>query len=468
MSGGGASTGEFEADPQRRLGTVHKLVYGMGDHSVNLSLSALSMLFFFFLTEVAGLRPALASGVVWIARVFDAITDPLVGRFSDSRTWKLGRRRPFFLIGVLPFAVSFTLLWQTPFESQGAMFVYYLAVYIALSIATTTLSVPYLALLPEMARSYDERTSLNAFRSGCAVTGTLLAVGMRFVADSWGGDAEAYAAAAMIFGVWLTVPWLPAYRVSFERAASPRVAPPPILEGLRELLAHKNFLRLCALFIAARIAVDIGGASLAYFAASWLGRPGDLVPFMLALLLSSIASLPIWLRVAQRYDKHTLFIVGAGWWAAMLLPMFFFVTPDTPRLAIVALMSIVGFGYCAADLIPWAMIGEVIDEDEFATGQRREGVYNGFFTFLRKIAGATGVAGMGLAFEFFGYLSKQPGAAQSELPIVQPESALMAIRVSATLAPAFFLLLAIAIAWGYPLTRAAHSRIRAELDAQGD
>ena len=467
MSEGGASTGKLELDPERRLGTLHKLVYGMGDHSVNLSLSALSMLFFFFLTEVAGLRPALASGVVWIARVFDAITDPLIGRFSDSRTWKLGRRRPFFLIGALPFAFAFTLLWQTPFESQSAMFAYYLMVYIALSLATTTLSVPYLALLPEMARSYDERTSLNAFRSGCAVTGTLFSVGMRFVADSWGGDAAAYGTAAMVFGVWMIVPWLPAYRVSFERPTPPIVAP-PILKGLRELFAHKNFLRLSALFIAARIAGDVAAASLAYFAASWLGRPGDLVPFMLILLLSSIASLPIWLRVAQRYDKHMLFIVGAGWWATMLVPIFFFVTPDTPRLAIVAMMGIIGFGYCAADLIPWAMIGEVIDEDELITGQRREGVYNGCFTFLRKIAGATGVATMGLAFEFFGYISKQPGAAQSALPIVQPESALMAIRVSASLAPAFFLVLAIAIAWGYPLTRAAHSRIRAELDAQGD
>ena len=80
-----------------RLSPLAKLVFGMGDHSVNLSLSALSIVFFFFLTEVAGLRPALASAVVFGARCFDAISDPLIGRFSDTRTWKAGRRRPFFL-----------------------------------------------------------------------------------------------------------------------------------------------------------------------------------------------------------------------------------------------------------------------------------------------------------------------------------------------------------------------------------
>ena len=459
MSEGGAPTGSLDLQREPRLSAFHKLIYGMGDHSVNLSLSALSMFFLFFLTDVAGMRPALAGAVIWTARIFDAVTDPLIGRISDTRKWKIGRRRPFFLIGMLPFAISFAILWRTPFDTQGAMFAYYLAVYVSLSIATTTLSVPFLALIPEMARDYDERTSLNAFRSGCAVSGTLFAVGMRFTADSWGGDAEAYAAAAVIFGVWLMVPWLPAYRVSFEREdVEPRV-PPPILEGLRELIVHKNFLRLSALFIAARIAVDLGAASLAFFAKSWLGRPGDLVPFMILLLVSSIASLPIWLRISQHHEKHNMFIAGCAWWATGLVAMFFFATPEVPRLVLIAAMGVIGFGYCAADLLPWAMIGEVIDEDELATGQRREGVYNGFFTFMRKIAGATGVAAMGVALEVFGYVGDAA---------TQPESALLAIRISASLAPAFFLVIAILLARGYPLTRAVHGDIRAQLDERAD
>ena len=460
MSEGGAPTAISAEEPEPRLGTFHKLVYGMGDHSVNLSLSALSLLFLFFMTEVAGLRPALAGAVIWIARLFDAVSDPLIGRFSDSRTWKMGRRRPFFLIGMLPFAIAFTLLWRTPFESQGEMFAYYLCIYIFLSLSTTTLSVPYLALLPEMARDYDERTSLNAFRSGCAVSGTLFAVGMRLTADSWGGDAAAYATAAIIFGVWLMVPWLPVHGVSFERNDAPHQTPPPIREGLRELFAHRNFLRLCAIYITARIAVDVGGGSLAYLAAAWLGRPEDFGPFLLVLLCSSILSLPIWLRISRKYEKHNLFIFGAGWWGFLLIAMFFFLPPESPRIYFIAAMGIIGFGYCAADLMPWAMIGEVIDEDELTTGQRREGVYNGFFTFIRKIAGATGVLAMGLALEFSGYIN---GRGLATMP-VQPESALLTIRISATLAPAFFLAVAMAIAFRYPLTRKVHADIRRRLE----
>ena len=467
------------ADPnaERRLGTSSKLIYGMGDHSVNLSLSALSILFAYFLTDVADLRPALAGMVVLTARTFDAITDPLVGRFSDTRKWSVGRRRPFFLIGMIPFAVFFALLWRTPFDpdaSQMSLFGYYTSVYMALSVATTTLSVPYLALIPEMARDYQERTSLNAFRSGCAVAGTLVAIAMRSLADFWGGDADAYAAASSLFAVWLMVPWLPVFLVSFERhrpeppagasddeaLPSASVAPQAARSvaariGFDIALRHRNFMLLRALYIAARIGVDVGAAALPYYAAHWLHRPEDLQWLMLFLLVSSILSLPIWLRIGRRIDKQTMFIAGAATWG-LLMSGLFFIPSDFPRPLLFALTAVSGFGYCAADLAPWAMIGEAIVEAELRTGKRHEGLYNGLFMFLRKIAGASGVAFMLFAFDLAGY-AKGP---------TQTEAALLAIRTATALVPAAVLLIAILIAARYPLTRAAHAVIRAQLDVR--
>jgi GPH family glycoside/pentoside/hexuronide:cation symporter len=443
------------AAAERRLDTTAKLIYGTGDHSVNLSLSALSILFAFFLTDVAGLRPGLAGLVVLTSRIFDAISDPLVGRFSDTRRWSIGRRRPFFLIGMVPFSICFALLWRTPFDpdsSQFAMFCYYTMVYMALSITTTTLSVPYLALIPEMARDYEERTSVNAFRSGAAVTGSLFAIGMRQLADSWGGDANAYAAASSVFAIWLMVPWLPVFLVSFERPG-PAAQSMSIVTSFRETARHKNFMILCALYIAARIGVDIGAASLPYYAAHWLHRPGDLQWMMLFLLGSSVLSLPIWLRIGRRIDKQTMFIAGAAIWGTLMCGLFF-IPPDFPRGLLFALTALSGFGYCAADLAPWAMIGETIDEAELRTGTRHEGLYNGFFMFLRKIAGASGVALMLFIFDLAGY--SKDGA--------QNEDALLAIRAATGLIPASVLVIAILIARRFPITRAAHAKIRAALD----
>ena len=90
-----------------RLPLHVKLIYGLGDHSVNVALVALTMVFPFYLTDVVGMRIGLAGLVPLVGRGVDAFTDVWMGRLSDRTTWKAGRRRPYLLIGALPFAVSF-------------------------------------------------------------------------------------------------------------------------------------------------------------------------------------------------------------------------------------------------------------------------------------------------------------------------------------------------------------------------
>ena len=109
-----------------------------------------------------------------------------------------------------------------------------------------------------------------------------------------------------------------------------------------------------------------------------------------------------------------------------------------------------GVGYAVADLMPWAMLGDVIDEDELETGERREGIYAGFFTFLRKLGGASGVAVAGVTLELAGFVGGRE----------QTPTALAAIRGLTALAPALFLAAAAYIALGYPLTRDRHTAIR--------
>ncbi len=108
-----------------RLTKTTKSVYALGDHTVNLALSAASLLYLFFLTNVAGLRPALAAAIIWVARAVDAFTDPSMGRISDLTRFRGQRRRPYFLLGALPFGFCFARMWQVPEEtSQSGLFVY--------------------------------------------------------------------------------------------------------------------------------------------------------------------------------------------------------------------------------------------------------------------------------------------------------------------------------------------------------
>ncbi len=113
-------------------------------------------------------------------------------------------------------------------------------------------------------------------------------------------------------------------------------------------------------------------------------------------------------------------------------------------------------GYAVVDLMPWSMIGDVIDEDDLATGERREGLYHGMFLFLRKLAGAVSVFVALGVLDLAGLRPDGPQTSQT----------LWAIRLMASLGPASCLLVAIWLSYGYRLTRAEHARIRTALSAR--
>lgn len=434
-------------------------MFALGDHSVNVALSALSLVFFTFLVTVAGLQPWLAGVIAWLARLVDAITDPLMGRLSDHTRWRTGRRRPYFLLGMLPLGLCFAAMWTTPFTDQADMFVWYLAVYIGLALSLTVLSVPYMALIPEMATEYDERTSLNTWRSAAAVVGTMVAAAFFEFAEGLGGGASGFGRAGLVIAIWIVLPWPFVHAVSFE---PPRREPPartPIRVALGTLLRHRTYLRLCGIYLGGRIAMDLLGLAIPLFITVWLGRGGDVTGTLLTMLVVVIASLPFWLHFARRREKHHVLAIGSLWFIVCLL-LVFFADPGWPRAAVFAVAGALGVGYAVVDLFPWAMLGEVIDEDELLHGERREGVYNGVFTFIRKVGGATAYMFGGFALSLAGYDSQAA---------VQPDSAIWAIRLIATWAPAICLAAALAGLVGYPITRASHRSVqRAILAAAAD
>ena len=443
-----------------KLGPLRKSVYALGDLTVNTALSSMTLVYTsYFLIQVAGLRPALAGLVPLVGRVVDALTDPLMGEISDRTRWTAGRRRPYFLIGAIPFGLSFALLWiDFPAQSQWALFAYYTGVYCLMSVAMTVVSVPYLAIQPEMALGYDERTSINTYRTIGALLGTVAAVNVRTVSEAFGGGSAGFAWAGACYGVFIALPWLAVHRATFER---PRFvedrAATSFRESLRAVFAHRTFRRLTAIYIMGRIAMDLAGTLLILYTTYWLGRPGDFEVVMMLFLGATVVALPFWLALARGRDKAQIFMLGSIWWMACSAALLF-ITPDFPRWVLYLFVPLVGVGYAVVDLMPWSMVGEAIDEDELRCGQRREGVYNGVFTFLRKLGGALGVFLALSVLDFAGY---QQGDEQTQ-------SAREAIRFLTALGPALFLAIGVWLARNYPLTRAAHTRIVNQLIERHD
>jgi len=311
-----------------------------------------------------------------------------------------------------------------------------------------------MALLPELTLDYQERTSVNTYRAVASVFGTLVpAVAFRPLAEAFGGGAAGFAWTGVVGGLWVVLPWFGIYGVTWERAEfRGRVTHLTFLEGMRALIAHAAYRRLAALYLCSRIAMDVVSAMFIFYFEYWLRRPWDFEVSLLLLLLTVVASLPFWLRVSHFRDKAHIFIVGTVWWIVVSLVLFF-ATPETPRWVVFLVSALAGVGYAVADMMPWSMLGDTMDDDELRTGERREGLYAGFFTFLRKLGGASAVTVAGVVLDLSGFVGGRP----------QPESALTAIRVLTSLAPAVFLVLAVWLAIGYPITRARHREILREI-----
>ena len=159
-----------------------KLAYGAGDFGPAIAANILVFYLLFFFTNVAGLPPGLAGSILMIGKISDAINDPIIGILSDKTRSRWGRRLPWILGGIIPFALCYTLQWTIPQFSEDlavnrwGLFIYYVAIGIFFNIAYTTVNLPYTALTPELTQDYNERTSLNSFRFSFSIGGSILSL----------------------------------------------------------------------------------------------------------------------------------------------------------------------------------------------------------------------------------------------------------------------------------------------------
>jgi GPH family glycoside/pentoside/hexuronide:cation symporter len=440
-----------------RLPLHLKVIYGFGDHSVNVALVALTMIFPFYLTDVVGMRIGLAGLVPLVGRSVDALTDVWMGRISDRTKWKAGRRRPYLLIGALPFALSFAAIWSAPsIENAILEFAFYVGVYIAISISMTIVAVPYQALLPELTSNYHERTSLATFRSISSIFGTLVTLlFFRQIVAAFGGDAMAWSLAGMVFALWIFWPWFPIWWVTYERPGPGSDAAISTRDYFRLLIENQSFRRLIWLFALGRMAIDLPMALFLHYFTYVIGRPEDFEPVMGVFLASVVVAMPFWLRFSRGRDKKTTYLFGCVGWVFGLLCLFVN-QPEWPFAITLVATALAGIGYSAADMIPWSMIADIADEDEIRSGERREGLYVGVFTFLRKLAGALGVALAFLALDLAGF----------EAGVENSEGVLWVLRAATAFVPVLFVLASAWAARKYPLTWHRHSEILEELEAR--
>lgn len=446
-----------------RLSFATKFFYGAGDIFGGGALMLIGFFYLFFMTEVAGLKPGLAGLVLLIGKAWDAISDPLMGWISDRTRSRFGRRRVYFLAGIVPILVSFALLWLVPpFSSQAGIFLFFLCANILFNSVITMVMIPYNALIPELTGDYKERGSLTGFRMVFSNIASLAAAALpMLIVDVYADPTTGYLAMGLTFGAIFALPFIGVFLVSFERGGQPEKTRFNLWGDMIQALANRTFRHLIGVYLPTFLAVDVISAVMVYYLTYVLGRGGsmDLSIVLGLLLFSQTVFLPAYVKVAARWSKQASYLVGALIWI-VLMPVLFFLGLETPFAVVLILAVLIGAGTAGAGFSPWAMFPDVLDVDELATGKRRQGIYSGVMTFLRKVSSALALAVVGWMIDLSGYAQDLPETAS------QPASFIYMVRFLVAFFPVLLLLVGIYFSRRYGLTPERQAEIRSILEAR--
>jgi GPH family glycoside/pentoside/hexuronide:cation symporter len=446
------------APRSEKLSFWTKAAYAIGDLGNSAGPGTIVPFWYlYFLTDVARLDPALAGLSILLGKIWDAVNDPLVGVLSDRTRTRWGRRRPYLLLGAVPFGVTFALLWIVPpIQNQVLLCLYFALMYMLFDTAFTFVGCPYQALTPELTLDHDERTSLLTYRMFVSIVAGLLVALLlgEVIFPNYPGDEQAaFRAVGIVCGAIFVVPVLITFLGTRERKEFQAEKAPNPLEGLRYVSRNKEWRYTLAMNLLSWMPVDIASAVFPFFLVYWVGMTeGDANIVLGVILASATLFLPLVFWLSRRLEKKTAFIIATASWAVIMLGILLVPAGAvTPAYVIAALT---GFGVSSAHLLPTAMSTDVLEVDELMSGKRQEGIYAGFSVFIRKLSTALVLALVGLVLSWSGYVE---GAE------AQTSSALTALRLLIALVPTLLLVTACVIAWFYPLTRQRHAEISREL-----
>lgn len=451
---------ETQAKPPLSIRT--KLAYGVGDLGPAMVSIVKGFFLLNFLINIAGLSPGRAGAVLLVGKIWDAVNDPIIGTLTDRTRTRWGRRRPWLLFGAFPFALAYFLHFIVPDMGDTAKFFYYVVVGILLDATFSAVNVPYAALTPELSEDSQQRTELNMYRFSFSVLGGLVAAIMynTIVNQLYGADpGTGNVIQGLIIGAVIIISNIIVFANTTERDSTTDTKDNiPFLEGLKITLRSRPFLYVSAIYLLLWLSVQFVQSLILFFFRDWIGGDpgGQFTMVLIGLQVSIFVFILFWGFMSRRLGRKKVFYIGVTFWLAVQTALFF-VQPGQINLTIL-LASLAGIGVSIGFLIPWSLLPDVVDHDELLTGQRREGIFYGFFVFLQKFGIAVGLFLQGQVLEWAGYVQLQGNVIPQ-----QPDTALLALRLLATVVPVCLLLASIVVVYFYPITEKKLAEIQVEL-----
>ena len=448
-----------------------KIGYGMGDIYGGGSGVIISFYYLIFLTDVVRIPPALAGTVILISKLYDSITDPFEGLLADRTRTKMGRRRPYLLIGIpLVFLSFFALFYPFNMASDVSRFWAVMLSYLFFSTVVSIVMLNYNALHSEITLDYNERSSLSSIRILFSTVASIVAALVPLeIVKGFPDIHTGYIVMGLAFGAFFALPFIATIASVKERPEFQR--PPDAFNWRRAFLdpfKNRTFVYTLAMYLFAFVAIDTVSTIVAYFVKYYLQRNGEVSFVNGTLLVAQVISLPFYLAISKRTSKIRGYIIGLGIWAAAMI-FSFLLSPSNASLWVYVFASVVGLGTGGIVVMIYAIFPDIPDVDELHSGERREAIYSALVTFIRKFSSALAIFAVSNVIGWAGYVPPVQQTLNGATQLVeQPQSStfLLVLRLIFMLLPIVLLIFALIFAVRFPLTPQLHQRLNLLLARQ--
>lgn len=416
-----------------------------------------------FSTDVLLIAPAVMGLIFSASRIWDAVSDPLVGYLSDRTRSRLGRRRSWLIASIIPIGLAFVMVFAPPADlTDGALVAWMAVAIIGFYSAMTVFFVPHLSLGAELSRNYHERSRLFGMRHAFYTFGSILSlVTFYFLirAEQQGPEAARELARTLAIVMAVVMSGLIAY-------AGAQLREPAEYQGRMNANPFQAFRDVwgnphARLLIVVTFIENIGSAAIGvltlYIAQYVVGAPTLAPLFILCYMIPSTASVPLWIPLSRRFGKvrlwmFSMLLTGVSFGAMFALPFLDGLLLKSVYIAIAAVFAGLAAG-CGGTISP-SVQSDVIDYDEYRTGERKEGSYFAAWNFVYK--GGMGVMLLltGFVLQFVGFTPNQPQSMTVQVAMVTLYG----------LFPLVCYLAGAALFSRFTLDETAHAEIRRALD----
>lgn len=415
-----------------------------------------------YYAQEVGLGLPLVGAIFMLSRIWDAVSDPLIGVLSDRTRSRFGRRKPWIAAGAPLFAVSAAAIFAPTLVGArpGAL---WLGGWLTLFyLGWTMIQIPLSAWAGELSGAYHQRSRIQTFIHVGSALGLLAVLVLPAALDRIAARAGETADAGLktaVMGGFILAGLVPAVAAALAAAPEPPAperprAPLPLGRALTLLAREPLLLKVLASDFAVTLGQSIRASLFVFFVSAYIGRPDLAAGLFLLQFVFGVFAGPIWLRVGYRLGKHRTAVVGECVQVAINLGLLAVGRGELP--AMLALIIAQGLAQGSGNLMLRAIVSDVADKHRLETGEDRTGLFFSVFSLAGKAATA---AAVGLALPLLAASGFRPGQAN-------PPDALEALKLIFALGPALAHALSAVLIARFALDERRHGEIRRALDAR--